>query len=195
MNEFSLVLQWAELEAARPLPLLPGLEGGLSESDAPPAPSAFEEEDDEEEEVGGVVVVKAEEAEEFWIWCMGVPSGVGSGELCGVTCIRGGAAAEGLKGECAFLDLNPNGEGKLKKCGERSGKGEGDGDGERGVCKGRELMGWSCGRSLAPFDGRVWVLGSGGGRAAGRAAVPVPRWPSFAEEVLTSEGLNVKTGL
>lgn len=80
MNELSLVLQWAELEAAIPPPPLPGLEGGVSESDAPPAPSTLEEEDEEEEEVGGVMVVEAEEAEGFWIWCTGVPSGVGSGE-------------------------------------------------------------------------------------------------------------------
>lgn len=53
MNELSLVLQWPELEAASP-PLPPGLEGGVSDSEAPPAPSALEEEDDEEEE-GGVV--------------------------------------------------------------------------------------------------------------------------------------------
>lgn len=54
MNELSLVLQWPELEEARP-PLPPGLEGGVSDSEAPPAPSTLEEEDEEEEE-GGVVV-------------------------------------------------------------------------------------------------------------------------------------------
>lgn len=194
LNELSLVLQWAELEAARPL-LLPGLEGGVSESEAPPAPSALEEEDEEEEEVGGVVVADAEQA--FWIWCTGVPSGVGSGEPCGVTCDTGGAVAEALEGACTFLDLNTDGEGKLKKRGETSG--EGEGDGERGVCSGRDLMEWRCGRSLAPLEGRVWVLGSGGGRAAGLAAVPVPGRASLAEEVVeggvTSDWLNVKTGL
>lgn len=192
----SLVLQWAELEEARPLPPLHGLDGGVRESDAPPAPSALEEEDEEEEEkVGGLAVVGAEEEEGFWIWWMGVPSGVGSGEPCGVTCGRGSAAEEALQGVSAFLDLNTDGEGKLKKRGETSG----EGDGERGVCSGRDLMEWSCGRALAPFEGRVWVLGSGGGRAARCAAVPVPRRAFLAKEVLeggvTSEGLNVKTGL
>lgn len=114
-----------------------------------------------------------------------------------MTCDRGGAAAEALQGACTFLDLNTDGEGKLKKRGETSG--EGDGDGERGVCSGRDLMEWSCSRSLAPFEGRVWVLGSCGRRAAGRATVPVPGRASLAKEVLeggvTSEGLNVKTGL
>lgn len=59
-------------------PLPPGLEGGVSDIEAPPAPSALEEEDEEEEE-GGVV------EEGCWSWCTGVPSGVGSGEPCGVT--------------------------------------------------------------------------------------------------------------
>lgn len=96
MNELSLVLQWAELEAAIP-PLLPGLGGGVTE--APPAPSALEEEDDDEDE-GGVV-----EEEGCWIWCTGVPSGVGSGEPCGVTCETGGGVAEELDDEWTFLDL------------------------------------------------------------------------------------------
>lgn len=51
MNELSLVLQWVELEAAKP-PLPPGLEGGVSEFEAPLLPSALEEDDEEE---GGVV--------------------------------------------------------------------------------------------------------------------------------------------
>lgn len=97
------------------------------------------------------------EAEGFWIWCRGVPGGVGSGEACGVTCDRGGAAAEAALGVCAFLDLNKGGEGKLKKCGETVG--EGEGDWERGVCSGRILMEWRWCRSLAPFVGRVWDLG------------------------------------
>lgn len=50
MNELSLVLQWPELEADKPG--LPGLEGGVSDSEAPPPPSTLEEDEDEEE--GGV---------------------------------------------------------------------------------------------------------------------------------------------
>lgn len=189
MNEFSLVLQWAELEAAKP-PLLPGLEGGVSDREAPPAPSALEEEDEEEEE-GGVV------EEGFWIWCTGVPSGVGSGEPCGVTCDTGGGVAEELEDERTFLDLNTDGEGKLKKGGMGDRSGEGDGEGERGVWRGRDFMEWSWGRSVGHFEGRVWVFGSGGGRV-GREVVAVPGLGSLEEEVeegVTSVWLKVKTGL
>ncbi len=189
MNELSLVLQWAELEAARP-PLPPGLEGGVSDSEAPPAPSALEEEDEEEEE-GGVV------EEGCWIWCTGVPSGVGSGEPCGVTCDTGGGVAEELEDEWTFLDLKTDGEGKLKKRGMGERSGEGDGEGERGVWRGRDFMEWSWGRSVGPFEGRVWVFGSGAGRV-GREVVPLPGLGSLEEEVevgVTSDWLKVKTGL
>lgn len=119
LKELSLVLQWAEPEAAIP-PLPPGLEGGVSVIEAPPAPSALEEEDEEDEE--GVV---------GWSWCTGVPRGVGSGEPCGVTWDTGGGVAQALEGE--FLDLKTDGEGKLKKRGVGDRIGEGDGEGERGV--------------------------------------------------------------
>lgn len=58
-------------------------------------------------------------------------------------------------------------------------------------------MEWSWGRSLGPFEGRVWVFGSGG-RRAGREVVAVPGRGSLEEEVeegVTSDWLNVKTGL
>lgn len=187
MNELSLVLQWPELEAAIP-PLPPGLEGGVSE--APPAPSALEEEDEEEEE-GGVV------EEGCWIWCTGVPSGVGSGEPCGVTCDTGGGVAEELEDAWTFLDLKTDGEGKLKMRGMGERFGEGDGEGERGVCRGRDFMEWSWGRSAGPFEGKVWVFGSGGGRV-GRGAVALPGLGSLEEEAeveVTSDWLKVKTGL
>lgn len=132
MNELSLVRQWAELEEARP-PLLPGLEGGVRDREAPPDPSPLGEEDEEEEE-GGVV------EQGCWIWCTGVPEGVGRGEPCGVTCDTGGVAAEELEDEWAFLDLKTDGEGKLKKRGMGESSGEGDGDGVRGVCSGRDFM-------------------------------------------------------
>lgn len=141
------------------------------------------------------MVVEAEEAEGFWI--RGEPSWVGSGKTCGVTCDRGCAAAEALQGVWVFLDLSTDGEGKLKKRGETIG--EGEGDWERGVCSGSDLMEWRWGRSLAPLVGRVWVLESHGGREAGCVAVPDPGCASLAKEVfeggVTSEGLNVKTGL
>lgn len=187
MNELSLVLQWPELEAAKPG--LPGLEGGVSDNEAPPPPSTLDEEDEEEE--GGVV------EEEYWTWCTGVPSGVGSGEPCGVTCDTGGGVAEELEGEWTFLDLNTDGEGKLKKRGMGERSGEGEGEGERGVWRGRDFMEWSCGRSVGPFEGRVWVFGSGAGRV-GREVVAVPDLGSFEEDVedeVTSDWLNVKTGL
>lgn len=185
LNELSLVLQWAELEAARP-PLPPGLEGGVSE--APPAPSALEEDEDEEEE-GGVV------EEGWWIWCTGVPSGVGSGEPCGVTCDTGGGAAEELEDEWMFLDLKTDGEGKLKKRGMGERSGEGDGEGERGVPSGRDFMEWRWGRSAGHFVGRVCVLGSGGGRV-GLGVVALPGLGSLEEEAeATSDWLKVKTGL
>lgn len=133
LNELSLVRQWAELEAAKP-PLPPGLEGGVSM--VPPAPSAREEEDEEEEE-GGV------EEEGCCIWCTGVPSGVGNGEPCGVTCDTGGGAAEALDADWTFLDLKTDGDGKLKKRGMGERTGDGDGEGEGGVCRGRDFMEWS----------------------------------------------------
>lgn len=185
MKELSLVLQWVEPEAANP-PLPPGLEGGVSDSDAPPAPSALEDEDEEEEE-GGVV------EEGFWIWWTGVPSG----EPCGVTCDAEGAAAEELEDEWAFLDLNTEGEGKLKKRGMGERSGEGDGEGERGVWRGRDFMVCSWGRSFGPFEGRVWVFGSGAGRT-GRPVGALPGLESLEDEVVwrvTSDWLKVKTGL
>lgn len=188
LNELSLVLQWPELEAANPG--LPGLEGGVSDNEAPPPPSTLDEEDEEEEE-GGVV------EEGYWIWCTGVPSGVGSGEPCGVTCDTGGGVAEELEGELTFLDLNTDGEGKLKKRGMGESSGEGEGEGERGAWRGRDFMEWSCGRSVGPFEGRVCVFGSGAGRV-GRGLVAVPDLGSFeedAEDEVTSDWLKVKTGL
>lgn len=186
LNELSLDLQWAELEAARP-PLPPGLEGGVSK--VPPAPSALEEEDEEEEE-GGVV------EEGCWIWCTGVPSGVGSGEPCGVTCDTGGGVAEVLEDIWTFLDLKTDG-GKLKMRGMGERSGEGDGEGERGVWRGRDFIEWSGGRSAGPFEGRVWVFGSGAARV-GRGVVALPGLGSLEEEAdveVTSDGLKVKTGL
>lgn len=186
LKELSLVLQWVELEAAR-LPLPPGLEGGVSDSEAPPAPSTLEEEDEEEEEVGVV-------EEGCWIWCTGVPSGVGRGEPCGVTCDTGEGVADELEDEWTFLDLKMEGEGKLKNRGE--GMGDGDGEGERGVFRGRDFMEWSWGRSVGPLEGKVWVFGSGDGRV-GRGVVALPALGSLEEEEVevTSDWLKVNTGL
>lgn len=73
-----------------------------------------------------------------WSWCTGVPSGVGSGEPCGVTCDTG--VAEELEDEWTFLDLKTDGDGKLKKRGMGESIGEGEGEGERGVWSGRDFM-------------------------------------------------------
>lgn len=75
-----------------------------------------------------------------WSWCTGVPSGVGSGEPCGVTCDTGGGVAEELEDEWTFLDLKTDGDGKLKKRGMGESIGEGEGEGERGVWSGRDFM-------------------------------------------------------
>lgn len=75
-----------------------------------------------------------------WSWCTGVPSGVGSGEPCGVTCDTGGGVAEELEDEWMFLDLKTDGDGKLKKRGMGESIGEGEGEGERGVWSGRDFM-------------------------------------------------------
>lgn len=58
-------------------------------------------------------------------------------------------------------------------------------------------MEWSWGRSVGPFEGRVWVFGSGAGRV-GREVVAFPGLGSLEEEAevgVTSDWLKVKTGL
>lgn len=183
MKELSRDLQWAEPEAAK-LPLPPGLGGGVGVREAPLPPSTLEE---EEEEEGGVV------EDGCWVWCTGVPSGVGSGEPCGVTCDTG--AADELEEE--FLDLKRDGDGKLKKRGMGEKMGEGEGEGERGFWSGRDFMEWRWGRSAGPFEGKVWVFESGV-EWTPRGVVALPGLGSLeegAEAEVTSDWLKVKTGL